>query len=99
MSIGQTTLTIDKETKNMAEERARTQHMSVSAVTRILLRDYALGRLDIGTRIPERDENGFTSLKAKELDSAVAEIENESNLSPAFDNPKSAIAFLRKKIS
>lgn len=73
--------------------------MSISAVARILLRDYALGRLEIGNRIPERDENGFTSLKAKELDSALAEIENESSLSPAFDNSKSAIAFFRKKKS
>ncbi|NQU63708.1 MAG: hypothetical protein HQ517_05420 [SAR324 cluster bacterium] len=96
MNKDQTTLSIDKEIKAMAEERARIQHMSVSAVAGILLRDYALGKLEIGTRIPGRDENGFTSLKAKELDYALAEIEDEANLSPSFDNSKDSTNWLRK---
>jgi len=96
MSRNQTTLSIDKETKILAEERARIQHMSVSAVARILLRDYALGRLEIGTRIVERDQNGFTPSKAKELDSALAEITVEDNLSPTFNDSQKATKWLRQ---
>lgn len=47
-----TTISIDKETRDKAAERAKEEKISVSAVVRILLNDYAEGKIQIGTRVP-----------------------------------------------
>ena len=92
----QTTLSIDKETKNLAAARAGQQHMSVSAVARILLRDYAAGKLEIGSRNVERDENGFTKQASVKLDKIIKDSKDPNNLSPAFDDIDDAIAYLHQ---
>ena len=48
-----TTLTIDKETREKAAKRAKADKLSVSTVARLLLRDYADGKISIGTRVQE----------------------------------------------
>lgn len=40
---------IDKEIRDMAARRAKADRISVSAVARMLLRDYAEGRIGIGS--------------------------------------------------
>lgn len=96
-NLQQTTLSIDKETKELAASRAEENGMSVSVVARILLRDYATGKLDIGAISIARDENGFTKEASHKLDQVIAEISNKQNLSPTFKNSQEAISWLHKQ--
>lgn len=48
-----TTIAIDKPTRDRAAKQAKKDKMSVSVVVRILLSDYAEGKIQIGTRMPE----------------------------------------------
>ncbi len=50
-----TSLSIDKATKERAAERARRDKLTVSSVARILLSEYAEGRIEIGARTSEDD--------------------------------------------
>ncbi|QQR54723.1 hypothetical protein IPG41_06080 [Candidatus Peregrinibacteria bacterium] len=52
-----TTISIDKKTRDRAAKRAKREKISVSAIVRILLTDYAEGRIQIGTRIPMQIES------------------------------------------
>lgn len=47
----QSTFTIDKKIRDAASRRAKVDQLSVSAVARMLLRDYAEGRIIIGTHV------------------------------------------------
>lgn len=58
-----TTISIDKETRNRAAKRAKREKLSVSAIVRILLTDYAEGKITIGTRFPQ-----LTQMSAIEVD-------------------------------
>lgn len=91
----QATLTIDADTKKRAGVRAKSQSMSVSAVARILLNDYATGKLDVGARMPERDENGFTPEAAAELREVWEDAKAGRNMSKPLPFKK-ALAELRK---
>lgn len=95
----QSTLTIDSATKKRASARAKNQSMSVSAVARILLNDYAAGRIDIGARllVPERDENGFTPQKAAEMKKILTDIKDSRNLTKPLP-AKKALADLYKML-
>lgn len=44
-----TTLSIDKDIRDLAAKRAKMDKMSVSVVARMLLRDYAQGKISIGS--------------------------------------------------
>lgn len=48
-----TTISIDRATREQVGKRASADRLSVSAVARILLADYAAGRLTIGVRAEE----------------------------------------------
>ncbi len=48
-----TTITIKKDVKDKALEKARADGLSMSSVVRILLLDYASGKIQIGTRTAE----------------------------------------------
>lgn len=91
----QTTISIDKDIKKLVDMIAKSQGLSVSAVARILFSDYVKGKIEIGTRVVARDENGFTPAKAKELDQALAEAQDETDLSPPFDRGEDAIKWLK----
>lgn len=95
--LSQTTLSIDKETREMASAKAEENGMSVSVVARILLRDYAAGKLDIGSRSVERDENGFTAAASLKLDKTMEDINSNKNLSPTFENADDAVSWLHKQ--
>jgi len=56
----QTTLSIDKVTKKKAEQMAKKMHLTLSGVARILLNDFADGKIQIATVMITRDENNFT---------------------------------------
>lgn len=47
-----TTIAIDKETRDRAAKRAKKEKISVSAIVRILLTDYAEGKIQIGAHMP-----------------------------------------------
>ena len=47
-----TTLSIDKDIRDLASKRASADKLSVSAVARMLLRDYAQGKISIGATVP-----------------------------------------------
>lgn len=48
-----TTISIDKEIRNRAAKRAKQEKLSISAIVRILLTDYAEGKIQIGARFPQ----------------------------------------------
>lgn len=47
----QTSIAIDKSTRDRAAKRAQKEHTPLATVVRILLTDYADGRLSIGSRM------------------------------------------------
>ena len=46
----QTSIAIDKETRDRAAKRAQAEHMPLAVVVRIFLNDYANGKLSIGAQ-------------------------------------------------
>ena len=65
-----TTISIPKSTKARAQKVAKKYDMSVSAVARILLNDFASGRIQIATVAPE------PKIPNKETIKAMQDIEN-----------------------
>ncbi len=88
------TISIDKTTKNRASKRAKKDRMTVSVITRILLNDYADGKISIGSQMAIT-QNGFTP----EFEDMVLKAEKEAlsgvNLSGPFEG-KEAIEHLKK---
>ncbi len=69
----QSTFTIDKKIRDAASRRAKVDQLSVSAVARMLLRDYADGRITIGTQVTGNYERIEVDGKAqKKMDSISA---------------------------
>ncbi|MFH1218397.1 MAG: hypothetical protein V1679_00980 [Candidatus Peregrinibacteria bacterium] len=66
-----TTVSVDKEIRNSAAKKAKQDKLSVSAVVRILLMDYANGKIQIGTRLAEPIEVDKETQKM--MDDTVAE--------------------------
>ncbi len=60
-----TTIYIDKQTKQRASQRAKKDKLSMSAIMRILLSDYANGNIVIGARSMRIDEVASISVDAK----------------------------------
>jgi len=85
------TISIDKDTKKRAAKKAKRDRLTVSVITRILLNDYADGKITIGSQLAVT-ANGFTS----EFEEAVLTAEHEES-SPEFGSANDAIAFLHKK--
>jgi antitoxin component of RelBE/YafQ-DinJ toxin-antitoxin module len=79
-----TSLSIDKKIKEKAEKKAKELSLTLSGVTRILLNDFAEGKIRIGTIIVERDENGFSKFDQQELDKALIDTKNNKNLEGPF---------------
>ena len=73
-----TTISIDKETRDKAAERAKEEKISVSAVIRILLTDYAEGKIQIGTRMSETVQGGAIEVD-EETQNLMDEVINEWN--------------------
>lgn len=94
MSATQTTLSIDKSTKLLADARAKHENIPLSTIVKILLRDYAEGRLNIGAREVPRDENGFTLKQAQELEKTLQETKKLNTLSPEFSSMRKAVEWL-----
>lgn len=69
----QSTFTIDKKIRDAASRRAKVDQLSVSAVARMLLRDYADGRITIGTQVTANYERIEVDAKTqKKMDSISA---------------------------
>lgn len=96
MARDQTTLSVDKETKRRAEQMAKKLHLSLSGVTRILLNDFASGKIKIATVMVETDENGFTPEETEELDMILKDVEQGKNLEGPFHSAKEFISSLKK---
>lgn len=84
------TISIDQETKKRAAKRAKKDRMTVSVITRILLNDYASGKINIGSQMVLTG-NGFTS----QFEDAILAAEQEES-SPEFTSANDAVAFLHK---
>lgn len=69
----QSTFTIDKKIRDAASKRAKVDQLSVSAVARMLLRDYADGRIIIGTQVTANYERIEVDTKTqKKMDNISA---------------------------
>jgi len=95
MSQTQTTISIDKITKKRAELLAQKMHLSVSGVARILLNDFADGKIKITTIMVNPDENNFSTTDKKELDKALSDLKLGKNIEGPFNNAKDLIKSLR----
>ena len=87
-----TTLAIDKEIKAKASRRAKQEFLTISAVVRILLNDYAEGRIDIGGQPATTP----TWKLSPELEKQLLKIMKDKD-SPVFDTAQEAISYLRSK--
>lgn len=85
------TISIDTATKNRASKRAKKERMNISFITRLLLNDYADGKITVGTQMAVT-ENGFTPA----FEEAILATEHEDS-SEAFEAANDAIAFLHKE--
>lgn len=68
----QSTFTIDKKIRDAASRRAKVDQLSVSAVARMLLRDYAEGRITIGTSMVQNERIVVDASTQKKMDSISA---------------------------
>ncbi len=73
-----TTLSIDKEIRDMANKRAKKEHISISAVARILLSDYANGHISIGVR--ESNKNNEYKYEEISVDKETQELMDKTIL-------------------
>ena len=96
MAKDQTTLSIDKITKQKAEQMAKKMHLTLSGVARILLNDFADGKIQIATVMVTRDENNFTTKDKEELDMTLQDAAQGKNLEGPFNSAKDFISSLKK---
>lgn len=96
MSKDQTTLSIDKVTKQKAEQIAKKMHLTLSGVARILLNDFADGKIQITTVMAVKDENNFTKQETEELDMALLDAAQNKNLEGPFNSAQEFISTLKK---
>ena len=96
MAKDQTTLSIDKVTKQKAEYMAKKMHLSLSGVTRILLNDFADGKIQIATVMIARDENNFTPNEMDELDMALRDVAQNKNLEGPFNSAEEFTTSLKE---
>ncbi len=96
MAKGQTTLSIDKTTKQRAEQIAKKMHLSLSGVARILLNDFADGKIQIATVMVTRDENDFTVMEKEELDMTLQDAAQGKNLEGPFNSAEEFISSFKK---
>ena len=87
MAKDQTTLSIDKTTMQKAGEMAKKMHLSLSGVTRILLNDFADGKIQIATVMVVKDN---------ELDAALSDAAQGKNLEGPFNTAEEFINSLKK---
>lgn len=95
----QITLSIDEITKEKAELAAKRLHISLSVIARILLSEFAEGKISIGAVIKnnnEKDENGFTYQEKKILLKAFKEAKKGLKLSKTFHTAKDLISDLKR---
>jgi len=90
--IDYSTISIDKGTKNRASKRAKKDRITVSMVTRILLNDYADGKITIGSQMAVT-ENGFTPEQERDILIASDEASRGVNVTKAM-SPKEALTYL-----
>ncbi|GEM_PF-3543380 len=97
MAKDQTTLSIDKVTKQKAEQMAKKMHLSLAGVARILLNDFADGKIKITTvMVVARDENNLTVADREELDMALHDAAHGKNLEGPFNSAEEFISSLKK---
>jgi len=96
MTIANTTLAIDPLIKKKVLMRAKKDQLSISAIIRIFLTDYAEGKLRIGSQ-SVLTENGFTPEQEAEILKRLKESEKEKNISSEFSNMDEAISYLESK--
>ena len=85
--MSNTTISIDKETKAKAANKAKQDKLTVSAIARILLNDYADGNIIIRS-YSRFTANGFTP----EFEEAVIKAEHDEDVT--FDSTQEAIDYL-----
>lgn len=89
-----TTVAIDPQIKSKASARAKKDQLSISSVIRLLLLDYAEGRIQIGTR-PAFTENGLTLEAESALLLAEREARAGKNMSPNLEGAEAVEAYLK----
>ena len=87
MAKDQTTLSIDKTTMQKAGEMAKKMHLSLSGVTRILLNDFADGKIQIATVMMVKDD---------ELNMALRDAAQGKNLEGPFNSAEEFVSSLKE---
>ena len=92
MATDQTTLSIDKTTKHKAELMAKKMHLSLSGVARILLNDFADGKIKIATVMVADNGDIITPKEQKILEKSLNDVRKGKNIEGPF---KSANDFIK----
>ncbi|MDX9970457.1 MAG: hypothetical protein RBS56_00940 [Candidatus Gracilibacteria bacterium] len=91
-----TSLSLDKNIKTKAEKKAKEISMTLSGVMRILLNDFAEGKIRIGTIIQDKDENGLSLSEQRELHQALKDIASGESLSGPYSSAREFLNSLKK---
>lgn len=89
--ISQVIFKIDKELKQKAMQKAQNEGLAFAAVLKLATQAYVEGSLDVELVAQPRLNAKTRKMLLKE----AREIRQGKNLSPAFDNAKDAIAYLK----
>ncbi len=83
-----TTISISKDLKNAAIQKARADSLPFSSVIKILLKDYTEGLISIGTRSSNLTANGLTPEQEEEILQAERDADQGINISGSFSTMK-----------
>jgi antitoxin component of RelBE/YafQ-DinJ toxin-antitoxin module len=86
---------IDKNLKNHAMKKASEHGITLSSFLKLAVSAFVDGQLKVGITDNENlNQRTITELKKVDFD-----IRNKKNLSPKFNNSKSAIDYLKKQVA
>jgi antitoxin component of RelBE/YafQ-DinJ toxin-antitoxin module len=89
----QVVLKIDKKLKDRAIKKAQNEGLPFSAVLLLATKAYVEGDLDVQLVTQQK----LSAKTRRELQKISKDISQGKNLSPAFDNSKDAVAYLKSQ--
>ena len=89
--ITQVIFKIDKKLKDKAMAKAQNEGIAFASVLKLATKAFVDGDLSLGLMGSER----FNASTSKEMKRALNDISKGKNMSPAFNNAKDAIAYLK----
>ncbi len=83
---------INKELKEKAMKKAQSQGLAFGSILKLATQAYVDGKLSVSLT----PDNAFNNATQKDILKALNDIKAHKNISPSFNNAKSAIEYLKK---